>query len=353
VSAAGAPLVGRPTGVDVTLLSLAVVGIGASAPLIVAIAAPALAIALWRNVLGTAALLPWVLTRARGELAALWRDAHLRRVVLLAGLALAAHFATWVPAVTLTTVTAATALGAVQPVWNALIARAGGQQVTTRVWLGIVLAVLGALVLTGLDLWCSLRSSADGPLPRRLPASLQPEDAGEGVKGLVCPRTRCSSTSRTRSPRWPSPSARKNIVAALNEGGWRRQGPRRAGQRLDDALDLPGRHRGGRGCRRQPRLHHAAEGADRRARCRAGPAADPDREDHGLRGRPHRHRGADRERPRPDERRRHRRRRPRAWRRSSSARRLHGLDQHEVAGGGRAAQGYDVGDAYHYILARS
>jgi drug/metabolite transporter (DMT)-like permease len=152
VSAAGAPLVGRPTGVDVTLLSLAVVGIGASAPLIVAIAAPALAIALWRNVLGTAALLPWVLTRARGELAALWRDAHLRRVVLLAGLALAAHFATWVPAVTLTTVTAATALGAVQPVWNALIARAGGQQVTTRVWLGIVLAVLGALVLTGLDL---------------------------------------------------------------------------------------------------------------------------------------------------------------------------------------------------------
>jgi drug/metabolite transporter (DMT)-like permease len=152
VSAAGAPLVGRPTGVDVTLLSLAVVGIGASAPLIVAIAAPALAIALWRNVLGAVALLPWVLTWARGELAALWRDAHLRRVVLLAGLALAAHFATWVPAVTLTTVTAATALGAVQPVWNALIARAGGQQVTTRVWLGIVLAVLGALVLTGLDL---------------------------------------------------------------------------------------------------------------------------------------------------------------------------------------------------------
>jgi hypothetical protein len=72
VSAAGAPLVGRPTGVDVTLLSLAVVGIGASAPLIVAIAAPALAIALWRNVLGTAALLPWVLTRARGGSGTLW-----------------------------------------------------------------------------------------------------------------------------------------------------------------------------------------------------------------------------------------------------------------------------------------
>jgi drug/metabolite transporter (DMT)-like permease len=146
------PLLTRPTGVEVPLLALAVVGIGASAPLIAAIAAPALAIALWRNVLGTAALLPWVLGPARSELARLWGDRHLRRVVLLAGLALAAHFATWVPAVTLTTVAAATALGAVQPVWNALIARAGGQPVSARVWVGIVLAVAGALVLTGLDL---------------------------------------------------------------------------------------------------------------------------------------------------------------------------------------------------------
>lgn len=146
------PLVRAPTGADLPLLALAVLGIGASAPLIAAIAAPALAIAFWRNLLGTAALLPWGLARARGDLRSVWTDRRLRRVVLLAGVALAAHFATWVPAVTLTTVTAATALAAVQPVWNALIARAGGQPVSARVWTGIVLAVLGALVLTGLDL---------------------------------------------------------------------------------------------------------------------------------------------------------------------------------------------------------
>jgi drug/metabolite transporter (DMT)-like permease len=145
-------LVGRPTGVDVPLLALAVVGIGASAPLIVAIAAPALAIALWRNVLGTAALAPWVLLRARDDLRRVLTEPALRRVVVLAGLALALHFATWVPAVTLTTVAAATALGAVQPVWNALIARAGGAHVSRRAWAGIAVAVLGALVLTGLDL---------------------------------------------------------------------------------------------------------------------------------------------------------------------------------------------------------
>lgn len=146
------PLIRAPSGVDVPLLALAVAGIGASAPLIAVIAAPALAIALWRNLLGTAALLPWAVHRARGDLRAVWGEPRLRRDVLLAGSALAVHFATWVPAVTLTTVAAATALGAVQPVWNALLARLGGQEVSRRVWVGITVAVLGAVVLTGLDL---------------------------------------------------------------------------------------------------------------------------------------------------------------------------------------------------------
>lgn len=148
----GTPLLRAPTGADVPLLALAVLGIGASAPLIAAIAAPALAIALWRTVLASAALLPWGLAQARDDLVMVWTDRRLRRVVLLSGVALAAHFATWVPAVTLTTVAAATALAAVQPVWNALIAHWMGYQVSRRVWTGIALAVLGAIVLTGLDL---------------------------------------------------------------------------------------------------------------------------------------------------------------------------------------------------------
>ncbi|MGA7688784.1 MAG: DMT family transporter [Jiangellales bacterium] len=147
-----APLMRAPTGADMPLLALAVVGIGASAPLIATIAAPALAIALWRNVFGTVALLPFAGVGARHDLARVWTDRRLRRVVVASGMALAVHFATWVPAVTLTTVAAATALGAVQPVWNALLARAGGQQVARRAWVGIVVAVLGALLLTGLDL---------------------------------------------------------------------------------------------------------------------------------------------------------------------------------------------------------
>ncbi len=140
-----------PTGADVPLLALAVLGIGSSAPLIAAIAAPALAIAFWRNAFGVLALAPWVGTRASGDLGRTWREPRLRRLVLLSGAALAVHFATWVPAVTLTTVTAATALVAVQPVWNALIAQAGGHVLGRRAWTGIAVAVAGALLLTGLD----------------------------------------------------------------------------------------------------------------------------------------------------------------------------------------------------------
>ena len=67
-----------------------------------------------------------------GGRVAVWTDRRLRRVVLLSGVALAVHFATWVPAVTLTTVAAATSLAAVQPVWNALLARAAGVTVGTK-----------------------------------------------------------------------------------------------------------------------------------------------------------------------------------------------------------------------------
>ncbi len=143
----------RPSPADSLLIAVAVLGVSASGPIIAATAAPALAIAMWRNAMGTAALAPLALTRHRSAL--LQADARERRLLLVSGLALAAHFATWVPAVTLTSVASATALGATSPVWNALIARLSGQYVPRRVWLGIGVALLGVLVLTGVDLQVS------------------------------------------------------------------------------------------------------------------------------------------------------------------------------------------------------
>jgi drug/metabolite transporter (DMT)-like permease len=131
------------------LLAVAVLGVSAAAPLIAAIAAPALAIALWRNVFGVAVLWPYVLLRRRGELrTASWRSLWLTAA---AGLALAAHFGTWVPAVTMTQVASATALVATQPAWNAVLVRLSGQHIPARTWLGIAIAFAGVLMLTGID----------------------------------------------------------------------------------------------------------------------------------------------------------------------------------------------------------
>jgi drug/metabolite transporter (DMT)-like permease len=79
---------------------------------------------------------------------------------VLAGLALAAHFGTWVPSVTLTSIATATALVATQPVWQGLIARLQGRRLPARVWLGIGLALIGAVAATGVDLTVSAQAVA-------------------------------------------------------------------------------------------------------------------------------------------------------------------------------------------------
>ncbi|WP_204341677.1 DMT family transporter [Micromonospora terminaliae] len=143
-------------------LALAVTAVSSSAPLVAFAAAPALAIAFWRNVLSLAVLGPVSLTRRRAEFRALTVGAGRREGLycVLSGVALAAHFATWMPSAQLTSVAAATALGATQPVWQGLIARWQGRRLPTAVWAGIAVAVLGAVLATGADFGVSGRAFA-------------------------------------------------------------------------------------------------------------------------------------------------------------------------------------------------
>lgn len=139
----------RPPRVDFILLGVAIAAIAASAPLIAVIAAPALAIAFYRCILGAAATGAWVALRQRSEVRQLtW---HQWRLVIVSGLLLGAHFATWIPSLRFTSVASSTALVATQPVWAALIARARGVHIPRRAWLGIAIALVGVLVLTGID----------------------------------------------------------------------------------------------------------------------------------------------------------------------------------------------------------
>src|SRR4051794_32753000 len=130
----------HPGSTTALSLTVAVLAVSSSAPLIASAAAPALAIAFWRNGLATVALTPVTIGPRRGELARVLR----RRdglFCVLAGVALAAHFATWMPSVRLGSVATATALVATQPVWQGLIAAVQGRRPPALGWAGIVLAV--------------------------------------------------------------------------------------------------------------------------------------------------------------------------------------------------------------------
>ncbi len=141
----------------IAALVVAVLAVSASGPMIAYAVAPAIAIAFWRNAMAVGALAPVALARRRDELASLARGPARREGVfcVLAGLALAIHFLTWVPSAKLTTVAAATALGATQPVWQGLIAVGQGRRLPRLTWLGIAVAVLGAAAATGADVGVS------------------------------------------------------------------------------------------------------------------------------------------------------------------------------------------------------
>jgi drug/metabolite transporter (DMT)-like permease len=143
---------------DAALIAVAVAAVSTSGPLIAATAAPALAIAAWRNLMASGVLLPIALVTRRAEIRSL--DRREWRLSLLAGTLLAAHFAAWVPSVTLTSVASSTALVATQPVWAALLALAAGRQVGRPIWVGILVAVAGAAIITGADVTLSARAVA-------------------------------------------------------------------------------------------------------------------------------------------------------------------------------------------------
>lgn len=137
-------------------LAVAVTAVSSSGPLVVFAAVPALAVAFWRNALAAGLLWPVTAIRHRDELATLGAAGTARSVV--AGLALAVHFGTWMSALTLTSVATATALVCTQPVWAGLLAALLGRPLPRRSWLGIAVAVGGAALATGADLTISDRA---------------------------------------------------------------------------------------------------------------------------------------------------------------------------------------------------
>lgn len=140
----------------ILLAVIAVLGVSASGPLMAGTAAPALAIAFWRNAGGAALIAPFAATRNRAEIRGLGTRHWLMSA--LAGAMLAAHFAAWVSALKLTSVAAATALVTTQLIWVVLIDRIKGIKASTAVLAGMALSISGVLVISGFDFALSSRA---------------------------------------------------------------------------------------------------------------------------------------------------------------------------------------------------
>jgi drug/metabolite transporter (DMT)-like permease len=148
----------RPGGRDVGLMAVAVVGVSFSGPLTALVVTSFLAIAFWRNAAGAALLLPVLLLRERSTLHGLRAQQLVSSVV--AGLFLAAHFAAWLPSLSMTTVAASTALVTTTPIWTALAAHFSGVHLPAQVWCGLGLAVVGAALIAGVDVTVSWEALA-------------------------------------------------------------------------------------------------------------------------------------------------------------------------------------------------
>ena len=144
---------------NAALLAVGLVGVSSSGPMMAAATGvPALAMAWWRTALGAVAIGPGALTRSRAELRALGRRERNR--CLLAGLLLAGHFATWVTSLHYTSVASATALVCLQVAWVVVIARLAGEPIPRLVVVGLAIALVGVVVVSGVDVTVSGRAVA-------------------------------------------------------------------------------------------------------------------------------------------------------------------------------------------------
>jgi len=145
---------------DALLLAVAIAGVSFSGPLMAATVAPAFAIAFWRNAMGAGFAVSAVAVRRPRERI----GARGWALAALAGVALAVHFGTWVPSLTMTSVASATALVCAQPIFAGLIALFLGRTLSRIAWTGIAVATLGTALIAGADLGVSVRALAGDSL---------------------------------------------------------------------------------------------------------------------------------------------------------------------------------------------
>ena len=144
-----------PSGRDIPLLLLGIVGIGASGPIIAKRLMPVPTMIFWRNLIGGLVMAPFALKRKE------WRTLNQRKAILwsvLGGVFLAFHFICFFWSMKYTSVATGTALTATQPIFVALFVKFKGGHIPKQSFIGIFIAFVSVIVITGIDLNLSVRS---------------------------------------------------------------------------------------------------------------------------------------------------------------------------------------------------
>jgi drug/metabolite transporter (DMT)-like permease len=144
-----------PAGRDIAFMSLGVLGIGTSGPVIANSLMPVPTLIFWRNLGGAVIMSPFAIRKRE------WQTAEQRAAIKLSifsGFLLALHFMGFFIAMRFTSVAAGTALTAVQPIFTAIYLRFKGGKIPKRAWSGMSVAFLSVLLITGIDIQISFHS---------------------------------------------------------------------------------------------------------------------------------------------------------------------------------------------------
>ena len=144
-----------PAGRDIAFMSLGVLGIGTSGPVIANSLMPVPTLIFRRNLGGAIIMSPFALAKRE------WQTAQQRsaiKISIFSGFLLALHFMGFFIAMRFTSVAAGTALTAVQPIFTAIYLRFKGGTIPKRAWGGMAVAFLSVLLITGIDIQISFHS---------------------------------------------------------------------------------------------------------------------------------------------------------------------------------------------------
>lgn len=144
-----------PSGRDIPLLLLGIIGIGTSGPVIALSTMPILALIFWRNLGGALIMLTFAIRNKE------WLKSENRKSIFwsaLAGVALAFHFIGFFVAMRFTSVAAGTALTALQPIFAAYFVKRTGGHIPKQAWFGMIISFIGVLIITGVDFQISQRA---------------------------------------------------------------------------------------------------------------------------------------------------------------------------------------------------